>query len=336
MSEGPLAGKGIAVQVAGTGSHLPERVVTNDDLSETLDTSDEWIRTRTGIAERRFAAEDEGSLALGLAAAREALGAAEVDPGEVDLVLCATMTPDYPMPTNAALLQRELGLENAGGFDMNSACTGFVFGFATAASYVRAGVSRCALVVATEKMSALTNPEDRSTRVIFGDGAGAVVLRPTPEGEGSDVLAFRRGLRGDERVLTIPAGGSLRPMTPERLAAGEQYIRMKGRETYKFAVRTFVSLIQGTCEDAGLSPADLKVVVPHQVNMRILEAACQRSGIELDHCYLNIDRVGNTSAASAAIALDEAARKGRIERGDLVLLAAFGGGLSWGSALLRW
>jgi 3-oxoacyl-[acyl-carrier-protein] synthase-3 len=239
------------------------------------------------------------------------------------------------MPTNAALIQRELGLTNAGGFDLNSACSGFVTALQAATSFVRSGASKCCVMVGSEKMSAVTNPEDRSTRVIFGDGAGAVVLVPDPEG-GSDVLAMRRGLKGDDKTLLLKGGGSLHPLTAETMAAKEHFIVMKGRETFKFAVKTFGSLIQGSCEDAGITPADLKLIVPHQVNMRILESACSRVGVDLDRVMVNIKKFGNTSAASVGIALDEAVRTGRLERGDNVVFVAFGGGLSWSSVLMRW
>jgi 3-oxoacyl-[acyl-carrier-protein] synthase III len=327
----------VGVRVEGTGSYLPERVVTNDDLSKVLDTNDEWIRTRTGISTRHWAADDQGSVALAVPAARRAIEDAGVTADEIDLIVCTTLTPDYPMPTNAALLQRALELPNAGGFDINSACSGFVAGFQASSSFVRSGASKCCLLVATEKMSSVTDPTERSTRVIFGDGAGAVILKPSVD-RSSDVLAMRRGLKGDDDTLLIRAGGSRYPVTKEMLEKGAQdtTILMKGRETFKFAVRTFTSLIKGTCEDAGIDPAKLKLVVPHQVNLRILEAACSRSGVSLDSVMINIGRVGNTSAASVAIALDEANREGRLERGDLIALVAFGGGLSWASALVRW
>ena len=325
------------VRISGTGSYLPERVVTNHDLSQTLDTSDEWIRTRTGIGERRWAAPDQASSDLALNAARPALEAAGVTPADVDLIVCATMTPDHIIPSTAALIQRGLGAENAGGFDLGSACSGFVLAFNTASNYVRAGASKCALVIAAEKMSTMMDMEDRSTAVIFADGAGAVVLQPTEGDLGqSDLLASRFGLRGDDEVLMIPAGGSRNPATAETVANRDHYIKMKGRETFKFAVKTFAGLIADTCADAGVTPDDLTLVVPHQVNQRILDAACQRAGVAAERCYVNIERVGNTSAASVAIALDEVVRQGRIERGQLLLMVAFGAGLSWGSALVRY
>lgn len=323
------------VRVAGTGSFLPPGVFTNEVLSRTLDTSDEWIRTRTGIGERRWADPGAGSMSLAVPAAKQALQDANVAPEDVDLVICATMTADYVMPTNAALLQRELGLRSAGGFDLNSACSGFVAGLTTAASFVRSRASRCALLVAAEQMSTIVDEQDRATRVIFADGAGAVVLQGCPPEE-ADLLAELRGLRGDDEVLLIKGGGSRFPASHASVDGREHHIWMKGSETFKFAVKVFASMITDTCQKAGIDPAALKLIVPHQVNLRILEAACRRANVRLEDCVVNIERVGNTSAASVAIALDEAVRAGRVERGDLVLLAAFGGGLSWSSALLRW
>lgn len=323
------------VRITGTGSCLPERVVTNDELSQTLDTSDEWIKTRTGIAERRFAGPEQATSDFAIPAARKALEAAGKKPEEVDMILCATMTPDMAMPTVAALVQRELGLVNAGGYDINSACTGFVQTITAGSNYVRSGLSKCCLVIGAETMTRIIDPQDRATAVIFADGAGAAVLEPADPSE-SDMIAMSAGLRGDDEVLVVKAGGSRYPITPERIEARENFVLMRGRETFRFAVKTFARLITETCEKAGVSPTDLAVVVPHQVNMRIIEAAVERTGITKDTCYLNIETVGNTSAASVAIALDHAVAAGRMKRGDLVLFVAFGGGLSWASALYRW
>ena len=241
------------------------------------------------------------------------------------------------MPINAAFVQRALEIPNAGGFDLNSACSGFVTGFQTAASFIRSGSSKCCLLVGTEKMSSITDPEERSTRVIFGDGAGAVILKPSAD-RSSDVLAMRRGLKGDDETLLVRGGGSRYPVTQEMLENSTQdtKILMKGRETFKFAVRTFVSLIKGTCEDAGVDPAKLKLVVPHQVNARILQAAMERLGWPEEKMLINIHKYGNTSAATVPVALDEAVREGRLEKGKLVVLIAFGAGLTWGASLLRW
>ncbi|MEZ6188348.1 MAG: beta-ketoacyl-ACP synthase III [Planctomycetota bacterium] len=324
----------LGVRVAGTGSYLPKRVVTNDDLSKVLDTSDEWIRSRTGISQRHFAAPDEAASDMAIEACRNAIEAAGVAPSDVDLVICCTMTPDHIIPSTAALIARGLELENAGGFDLNTACTGFVTGMTCATSYVRAGLAKNVLLVASERMTTYVDPDDRQTAVIFADGSGAVLLQPASGG--SDVLATRMGMRGDDTTLVIPAGGSRMPVTPEVIERRDHYIKMKGRETFRFAVRTFADLITGTCEDAGITTDQLKIVVPHQVNQRIFEAAAERCKISLDRCAVNIDRVGNTSGASVPIALDEAVRAGRIESGDLVLMIAFGAGLSWAGILLRW
>ncbi|MBI3723914.1 ketoacyl-ACP synthase III, partial [bacterium] len=312
-----------AVRVAGTGSFLPEVVVTNEDFKKRgLDTDDEWIRTRTGIRERRFARPDQAASDLGVEAARAALRAAEVPASEIDLIVCATMTGDYVIPCTAAILQRALGAPRAGGFDLGAACSGFVLALTAGAQYVKTGAAEKVLVCAAEKMSGCVDQSDRSTAVLFGDGSGAVVLVRDETGA-SDMLAARAGLRGDHEALVIPAGGSRNPITPALIEQREHLVHMKGRETFRFAVTTFVDLIEGTCADAGVSVQDLAIVIPHQVNMRILEAAAEKSGVPMEKMYLNIERVGNTSAASVGIALDEAVRAGRIKRGDLVLSLAF-------------
>jgi 3-oxoacyl-[acyl-carrier-protein] synthase-3 len=324
------------VRVAGTGSFLPERVVTNEDLKRGgLDTEDDWVRSRTGIRERRFAGPHEATSDLALAASRRALEAAEVRPDELDMIICATMTPDYVIPGTAALVQRGLAATRAGGFDLNAACSGFVLALTTGAQFVKQGTARRVLVTGAEKMTMVIDPLKRDTAVIFADGAGAVVLVPDESGT-SDFVASRAGLRGDDESLVIPAGGSRRPITPELMEQRLHYVQMKGRETYRFAVSTLADLLKGTCEDAGVAMSDVALVVPHQVNLRILESAAERANIPLSKMHINIDRVGNTSAASVAIALDEAARQGRLKRGDLVLMAAFGAGLAWASALIRW
>ncbi len=325
-----------AVRVAGTGSYLPERVVTNEDFRKAgLDTDDEWVRTRTGIRERRFAAPEQAASDLALEASKRALDAAECTPNDIDVIICATMTGDYVIPCTAALLQRSLKAENAGGFDLSAACSGFVLSMQVGSQYIQVGRARRVLVVGAEKMSYIVDQTKRDTAVLFGDGSGAAVLTVDETGQ-SDLLASRNGLRGDHESLVVPSSGSRCPVTPETIEKRTNLVHMKGRETFKFAVSTFVDLIEKTCADAGVTPDQLKIVVPHQVNLRILEAASERCAIPLSKMYLNIDRVGNTSAASVGIALDEAVRAGKINRGDLVLLVAFGAGLSWGSALLRW
>jgi 3-oxoacyl-[acyl-carrier-protein] synthase-3 len=323
------------VRIAGTGSYLPSRVVTNEEFSKTLDTSDEWIRTRTGIVERHWAAPNEASSDLAVAAARKAMTAAGIGPNDLDTIICATMTPDHIIPSTAALIQQALGAEKAGGFDLGTACSGFVMGLQVGSGFVKTGISKNVLVIGAEKMSMVMDMKDRSTCVIFADGAGAAILQPSPDGS-SDLLACRAGMKGDVEVLSVPAGGSRFPTSAATVAAGDHFVKMKGRETFKFAVKTMSSLIEDTCADAGIKPADIHVIVPHQVNQRILEAACERSNLDIGKCVINIDRVGNTSAASVGIALDEAVAKGRVRRGDTVLMVAFGAGLSWASALVKW
>ncbi len=322
------------VRIAGTGSYLPSRVVTNEEFSKTLDTSDEWIRTRTGIVERHWAAPNEASSDLAVAAAKKAMAAAGIGPQDLDTIICATMTPDHIIPSTAALIQQALGAEKAGGFDLGTACSGFVMGLQVGSGFVKTGISKNVLVIGAEKMSMVMDMKDRSTCVIFADGAGAAILQPS-DGS-SDLLACRAGMKGDVEVLSVPAGGSRFPTSAATVAAGDHYVKMKGRETFKFAVKTMSSLIEDTCADAGIKPADIHVIVPHQVNQRILEAACERSNLDIGKCVINIDRVGNTSAASVGIALDEAVTRGRVRRGDTVLMVAFGAGLSWASALVKW
>ena len=323
------------VKITGTGSCLPKRVVTNEELSKTLDTTDEWIRSRTGIGQRHFAGPDEATSDFAIPAARAAMKVAGKSPEDIDMVICATMTPDMMMPTVAGLVQRELGLVNAGGYDINSACTGFVQTITAGANYVRSGLVKTCLVIGAETMTRIIDPTERATAVIFADGAGAAILEACDPAEG-DLLAMTSGLKGDDEVLVLPGGGSRRPLTAESMARREQYVVMRGRETFRFAVKTFASLITDTCAKAGVSPQDLAVIVPHQVNMRIIEAAVDRTGVSKEACFLNIETVGNTSAASVAIALDHAVAAGRVKRGDLILFVAFGGGLSWAAALFRW
>lgn len=325
------------VEVAGTGSFLPARVVTNEEMSRTLDTNDEWIVTRTGIRERRFAGPDEATSDMSLQAAKRAMEMAGVGPEQLDLILCATMTPDRIIPSTAGLLQRALEAPRAGGFDMQSACSGFVLSLTTGASFVKSGMYDTVLVIGAEKMTTVIDPTDRQTAVIFADGAGAAVLRANDgDPSGSDLLASMAGLQGDDQTLMIPAGGSRYPISIEAIEKRDHYVKMRGRDTFKFAVKTFASLIEDTCKKAGVDPQEVPIIVPHQVNQRILEAAAERVGIPLERCVINIDRVGNTSGASVGIALDEAVRAGRVQRGDLLLMLAFGAGLSWASALLRW
>ncbi|HEX6208305.1 MAG TPA: beta-ketoacyl-ACP synthase III [Actinomycetota bacterium] len=322
-------------QIAGFGSALPERVVTNDDLAAMgVDTSDEWIRTRTGIGARRFVAEGETASMLGARAAREALEAAGVDPGAVDLTICATFTGDQPLPSTASFLQAELGIHGAA-FDLAAACAGFIYATEMARGQIVTGGAETVLVVGVEVLSPILNLEDRTTCVLFGDGAGAAVLVP-----GDEPGIIGSVLENDGRhahILEGPSGGSASPISAETIARGEHFIRMAdGREVFKRAVRGMSDAARRLLEKAGLALGDVTMLVPHQANARIIRAVAERLSVPPERVYIDLEEVGNTSAASVPIALDHAWREGRLSPGDLVLTAAFGAGLAWGANLIRW
>jgi 3-oxoacyl-[acyl-carrier-protein] synthase-3 len=322
--------------ITGTGSYLPTRVMTNEDLSRLVETSDEWITTRTGIRERRIAAPEEATSDLGLEAARRALADAGVAAADLDLILVATCTPDMVFPNTASILQIGLGAPRAACLDVAAACTGFLYALETAARFIQTGAYRQVLVVGAEKMSTLVDWRDRATCVLFGDGAGAAVVSRAPAGQAGyiDGLLGADGSLGD--LLKVPAGGSRRPTTPETLAAGDNFLKMGGREVFKHAVTNMSRLLEELLARHGLTPADIQWVVPHQANQRILSAIQERLGLPADKVVLNLDKYGNTSAASVGIALDEVSRAGRLRPGDLVALVAFGAGFTWGASLLRW
>jgi 3-oxoacyl-[acyl-carrier-protein] synthase-3 len=327
----------LPVSFAGTGMAVPAKVVTNADLARAVETDDEWIVSRTGIRERRVVeVGKEGTTDLAERASREALAAAEVAAADVDLIVVSTCTPDYPaMPATAPLLAKRLGAARAQGFDLSLACSGFVAAVIAAEKFVAAGAARNALVVGAECMSTIIDWKDRNTCVIFGDGAGAVLLRPAAPGEG-EVLFGSIGMDGNAGTLLVPGGGALAPACARTVEEGAHFLQMKGRETFKFAVQRLVDGMRDAAAAVGRAPADLDLVVPHQVNQRIIEAAMERAGVPLEKVALNIDRYGNTSAASVPMALDEAVRAGRVRRGDLVCMVAFGAGLAWASSLVRW
>jgi 3-oxoacyl-[acyl-carrier-protein] synthase-3 len=312
-----------AATVGGIGTALPTSVVTNDDLSLILDTDDEWIRERTGIEERRVASPDESTVTLGAAAATAALTDASRTVDDVDLVIVATVTPPTHLPGDAARLQHVLGLR-CGGFDVNGACAGFVHALAAASAHVMAGSAECVLVVGAETLTRVVDPQDRSTAVLFGDGAGAAVVIAGPGGDDEPgLLAWNAGCDGEaEGILRIPPG--------------QQYVEMEGREVFRRAVRAMVSSSRAALERAKLSPDDVDLFVPHQANARIVTATADRLGIEPGRTVLSVAHTGNTSAASIPIALRQALDTGRLAGGDLVLLTAVGAGLSWASAVVRW
>jgi len=318
--------------IAGWGTALPEQRVTNADLAERFDTTDEWIVARTGIRERRVAGDDESTATLAVAAGAEAIKNAGLTPDDVGLLIVATATPEQPLPPTAAFVQEGIGLR-CGGFDLGAACAGFVYGLVAGTAFLSL---RCeaVLLVASETLTRIVDPADRSTFVLFGDGAAACVLIP---GERGGLLGWDLGCDGSAAgLLSIPAGGSRCPTTVETAAAGEHWLRMDGREVFRRAVRVVVDSAHAALDDAGLTVDDVDVFVPHQANLRIVEAAASRLSISLDRTVVNLDRFGNTSAASIPIACAEGAAAGRIHDGDVVLLSGFGAGMTWGSAVLRW
>ncbi len=322
------------MRVTGVGACLPERVLTNAELETMVDTSDEWIRTRTGIRERRIASPGEATSHLALGAARAALQEAGLTPSELDLVVLATTSPDKLIPCTAARLQHALGADRAWGFDLNAACSGFLFALAVAASQLAAGTARRALVVGAETLSRITDWTDRNTCVLFADGAGAVVLEGGGEG-GPLGLSFRLDGSG-ERLLEVPAGGSAQPASEETVAARLHFIKMQGREVFRLAVEGMEATAREALKESDLSPEEVDLFLPHQANLRILEAVGRRLGIPEEKWVVNIDRLGNTGAASVPLALWEAWKAGRLKPGALLLFSAFGGGFTYGSLVWRW
>ena len=325
--------------IIGTGSYLPEKVLTNDDLSKIVDTSDEWITTRTGIKERHIAADDQATSDLASEAARRAMTAAGVTPEEIDLIVVATVTPDMFFPSTACFVQRKIGATNAVCFDISAACSGFLYAPQVARHFLNAGSRTTALVIGAEKLSSLVNWEDRNTCVLFGDGAGAVVIRAVDADTDAPgrVLSTVMGSDGTlSDLLKVPGGGSALPITPENAASRPNTIHMEGRETFKHAVTRMCQASEQALEMAGLTKADIAMVIPHQANARIITAIADRLGLPEEKTFVNVDKYGNTSAATIPVALDEAHRQGRIKRGDIVLLVAFGGGFTWASSVLRW
>jgi 3-oxoacyl-[acyl-carrier-protein] synthase-3 len=321
--------------ITGWGMAVPERVLTNADLERVVDTSDEWIRARTGIRERRVVEPGESTSTLATEAGRRALARAGLTPDAIDLIILATCTPDRPFPATSCTVQANLGIPNAGAFDIAAACSGFVYGLGVATSMVRGGMARNLLFIAADIFTHYINWNDRNTCVLFGDGAGAVVLQPSDEPLG--LLSCLLGASGKhEDLMAVDAGGTRMPATAELLEQGRQYVYMQGREVFKLAVRGMGDSSLQAIADAGLTPHDIALVVPHQANLRIIEATAKRLDMPMERVFVNLDRYGNTSAATIPIALVEAVEQGRLKEGDNVLITAFGGGLTWGSAVVRW
>jgi len=322
--------QGPRVSITGLGCHVPERVLTNDELSSIVDTSDEWIMARTGIRERRIAAPEEALTDIALPAARAALEQAALDAKDIDLLVCATVTPDMMFPTASALLADELGAPDAAAYDLLAGCTGFVYALAQAYGMIAAGLAERALVVGGDVLSKILDWTDRSTLVLFGDGAGAVVLEKVDRG---GFLGFELGADGGGGIhLSLPGSGSRRVTD----ASANGYVHMNGREVFKFATRVLVSSAQALLDECDVTVEDVDVYVPHQANVRIMDHAVKKLGIPRDRMVVNVDRYGNTSSGSIPLALAEAQAEGRLKEGDLVLMTGMGAGLTWGSALMEW
>jgi len=324
----------ISVGIAGIGYSVPPKVLTNRDLEKMVETSEEWIVTRTGIRERRVAAEGDATSRWAVEAARKALGDAKVAPEELDLIITATVTPDYLMPSCACLVQKELGASKAACFDLGAACAGFIYALSVGTQYVRSGSAQTVLVIAADQISSFVDWKDRATCVLFGDAAGACVLRGTDR---RGIIDTQLGADGrSENIIKIPAGGSLRPASAATLAERAHCLRMDGQEVFKQAVRIFVQSTRRILEKNAVKIEDLRCFIPHQANIRILNAVASRLGLSEEQLFVNLDRYGNTTAAAVAVALCEAVQTRRVKRGDLLLLSSVGAGLVWGSALLEW
>jgi len=323
--------------ILGTGAYAPARILTNDELSESVETSDEWIYSRTGIRERRIAAPGENTSDMGVKAAQVALADANLKPEDIDLLIVATITPDYPMPAAACVIQQKLGLRtNVACFDLNAACSGFVYALDTGCAMLTSGRYQRALIIGVEKLSAIVDWQDRTTCVLFGDGAGAAVIGLS-EQPNIGLLGTKLGAYGESvDLLWIKHGGSSYPTTAESIATRQHCLKMKGKEVFKLAVRAMDEAARDILEQHQVTADQIGLVIPHQANLRIIESISQYLELPMDRFFVNVDRYGNTSAASIPIALDEARRSGRIKPGDLTLLVAFGAGLTYASALIRW
>jgi len=328
-----------SVVILGTGSYVPAKVVTNDEMAKIVDTSDEWIRTRSGISQRRFAADNETTSDMAYIAAKRAIEAANIALDAIDLIIVATMTPDMPFPSTACLVQSKLNLSSVTAFDIQAACSGFVYAVNIANSMLLSGSFKNALVIGSEKMSSILDFQDRSTCVLFGDGAGAVVLSAQEPNE-KRPIGILGGIGGSDgsnpSLLQQPGGGSAIPASIESVNDRQHFVKMNGKEIFKLAVRIMGQASTDVVEQFGYKPDDLDVIIPHQANIRIIESLAKRLNVPMDTFYNNLEYYGNTSAASIPIALDEAVHKGNVRSGNLVLLVAFGAGLTWASTLIKW
>lgn len=322
------------VGILGLGSYLPKRVLTNKELEKMVDTTDEWITTRTGIKERRIASPEEATSDMATEAAKRALKAANLKAEDIDLIIVATITPDMFFPATACLVQEKIGARTIPAFDLSVACSGFIYGIAIANQFISSGAYKHALVIAAEKLSSVVDWSDRSTCVLFGDGAGAAILGPVDKGGILSVYLGANGKEGD--LIKLPAGGSRIPASKKSIDDKLHFIKMNGTELFKHAVKIMADAATEVTRPLGLEAKDINLVIPHQANIRILYAVARRMGLSQDKIYLNIDKYGNMSAASSAVALAEAVNEGRIKKGDKILLDAFGAGLTWGAILIEW
>lgn len=325
----------LRAKVIATGSYLPDKVLTNHDLEKLVDTSDDWIIERTGIRERRMASGKQATSDLAYEASKAALKSAGLKARDIDLIIVATVTGDMPLPSTACILQDKLDANKAAAFDINAACSGFVYALSAADGYIKSGNCRRVLVVGAEMLSKFTDWEDRATCILFGDGAGAVILEAT-EGDSGIVSTKIRSDGSLWDLLHIPGGGSKHPPSKDSVKHRLHYIKMKGNETFKVAVRTLESLVVETLKENKLKPSQISLLIPHQANLRIIKATAKRLNLPMERVVVNLEKYGNTSAASVPIALDDAVRAGRVRNGEYILLEAFGGGLTWASALIKW
>ena len=321
--------------ITGWGRYVPDQILTNADLEKMVDTNDEWIVSRTGIRERRVAAAHETTASMGAVAGLRAIRTAGLDPDDIDLIVLATLTPDYWMPSTAALVKEAIGNQRAAAMDVSAACSGFVYAFSTAQAYVTSGLARHVLVIGAELLTRFLDYTDRSTCILFGDGAGAVVVSASDEPGGSLGLELTTEPQG-AYMIWLPAGGAKSPPSAETVKRGEHFIRMEGRETYRFATRTLASSALESIRRAGLRPDDISLFIPHQANIRIIEAVAKGLDLPMERMMVNLDRYGNTSAASVPIALAEAVNGGRVAVGDNICIVAFGAGFTSGAATIRW
>ncbi|HET6453717.1 MAG TPA: beta-ketoacyl-ACP synthase III [Armatimonadota bacterium] len=321
--------------IIGIGSYAPPKVLTNADLEKIVETTDEWILTRTGIRERRVVSEGEAASDLAIEAAKRAIESARLSPEKIDLVICATITGDMPFPSTACLVQNAVGAVNAAAFDLQACCSGWVYSLSAGSQFIRAGTYEHVLVVGVDVLSSVTDWTDRSTCVLFGDAAGAVVLGPTSSDTG--VLSSYLGADGSgSELLKIEAGGSKLPTTEETVRNRKHFIKMEGREVFKFSVRVMCEAAIKALDMCGLTPADIDLFVPHQANMRIIESGAARLGLPDEKVFTNLRNYGNTSAASIPLALDQAYRSGRVKEGDVIVAVGFGGGLTWAATVIKW